>query len=174
MLTQIVTHIPVWVLPLLLALLWLGLSQTKTRSVSLTRITIMPLVMTGLSLQGTIAAGAGHATVLLPWLLGAGLSASLVLRQALPAQTRYDDWTQRFTLPGSWAPLFLILGIFVTKFTVGATLAMQPGLSGQVHFSLGLAALYGAFSGIFLGRAARLWRLARRGAALRGGSIVSS
>lgn len=168
MLTQIVTHTPIWVLPLLLALVWLGLSQTRTRSVSLTRITILPLVMTGLSLQGSIAASAGNFTVLLAWLLGAGLSAGLVLRRPLPAQTRYDDWTQRFTLPGSWAPLFLILGIFVTKFTLGAALAMQPGLAGQAPFSLGVATLYGAFSGIFLARAGRLWRLAQRGGAVRG------
>lgn len=162
MLNQIVTHTPVWVWPLLLALLWLGLSQTVTRSVTLRRITILPLVLTGLSLQGTVGAFGASPSVLLVWLVGAALSATLVLQQPLSDQTRYDSWTQRFTLPGSWAPLLLILGIFVTKYAVGAATGLQPGLRGNAEFSLGVAAVYGAFSGVFLARSGRLWHLAQR------------
>jgi len=36
---------------------------------------------------------------------------------------------------------------------------MQPALVHDTSFSLSFAALYGAFAGIFLARAARLWRL---------------
>ncbi len=162
MLNQIVSHTPVWVWPLLLALLWLGLSQSMTRSVTLKRITITPLVMTGLSLQGTIGAFGADPAVLLVWLIGAALSAALVLQQPVPAHTRYDEWTQRFTVPGSWAPLLLILGIFVTKYAVGAALSLDHSLRGNAGFSLGVATLYGVFSGIFLARSARLWRLTQR------------
>lgn len=173
MLNQIVSHTPVWVWPLLLALIWLGLSQSVTRSVSLKRITIVPLVMTGLSLQGTVGAFGAEPAVLLAWLVGAALSAAMLLQQPVPAQTRYDSWTQRFTVPGSWTPLLLILGIFITKYAVGATLGFNSNLRGEASFSLGVATLYGVFSGIFLARSARLWRLAHRDDALRG-SIVSS
>lgn len=162
MLNQIVSHTPVWVWPLLLALLWLGLSQTVTRQVTLKRITITPLVMTGLSLQGTVGAFGANPAVLGVWLVGAALSAALVLQRPLSDQTRYDDWTQRFTLPGSWLPLLLILGIFVTKYAVGAATGLQPGLRGTAEFSLGVAGVYGAFSGVFLARSGRLWRLAQR------------
>ena len=48
MITQIVTHTPTWVWGLLLALLWLGLKQSVSRTASLRRVTVMPLVMTGL------------------------------------------------------------------------------------------------------------------------------
>ena len=160
MLNQIVSHIPVWVWPLLLALLWLGLSQSVTRNVTLRRITIMPLVMTSLSLLGTVGAFGANSGVLAVWLVGAAVSATVVLQQPLSDQTRYDSWTQRFTLPGSWVPLLLILGIFVTKFAVGAATGLQPGLRGNTEFSLGVAAVYGAFSGVFLARSGRLWRLA--------------
>lgn len=171
MLNQIVTHTPVWVWPLLLALLWLGLNQTVTRSLTLRRITIMPLVMTGLSLQGTVGAFGANPNVLLVWLVGAAVSATLMLPQPLPDQSRYDRWTQRITVPGSWAPLLLILGIFVTKYTVGAAMGLQPTLRGNAEFSLGVSAAYGAFSGVFLARSARLWRLVHVGEG-RQGSIV--
>ncbi|MBK9574434.1 MAG: hypothetical protein IPO43_17780 [Rhodoferax sp.] len=55
--------------------------------------------------------------------------------EALSDQTRYDSWTQRFTLPRSWVPLLLILGIFVTKFAVGAATGLQPGLRGNAELS---------------------------------------
>lgn len=59
-----------------------------------------------------------------------------------------------------WVLLLLILGIFITQYVVGVGTAMQPALARDANFSLGFGALYGAFSGVFLARAVRLWRLA--------------
>lgn len=160
MLNQILANTPRWVWVLLLALLWLGLSQAVTRSVSLKRITLMPVAMTGLSLYGTVTVFGADPQVLLAWLVAAGLTGTRVLSQALPEAVRYDPATRRFNLPGSWVPLMLILGIFMTKYVVGAVTAMQPALAGDTRFSLGFGAMYGAFSGIFLARAIRLWRFA--------------
>jgi hypothetical protein len=39
---------------------------------------------------------------------------------------------------------------------------MQPALARDSQYTLVTGALYGLFSGIFIGRAARLWRLAFR------------
>jgi hypothetical protein len=38
--------------------------------------------------------------------------------------------------------------------------AIQPAVAREGTYTLAVAALYGMFSGIFLGRAARLWRMA--------------
>jgi hypothetical protein len=160
MLNQIIANTPRWVWILLLALLWLGLSQTLPRKATLKRITLMPLAMTGLSLYGTVAAFGTGAQVLLVWLGAASLTLMRLMQRALSAESRYDPTTRSFTLPGSWVPLMLILGLFVTKYIVGALTAMQPALVHEASFSLGFAMLYGAFSGVFLARAARLWRLA--------------
>lgn len=159
MLYQIFTHTPTWVWFLLTGLLGLGASQVVTRTVSIQRMTLMPLAMVGLSLYGTVSAFGPELRVLLAWLAGAGLMAALVMQRPLDPATRYDDWTERFTVPGSWVPLLLILGIFATKYTVGVSTAMHPALAQNASFCLGFTALYGAFSGIFLARAARLWRL---------------
>lgn len=160
MLYQILANTPRWVWVLLLALLWLGLSQAVSRTASLKRITVLPLAMTGLSLYGTVTAFGADPQVLLVWLGAGSLAMTAVLRQALPGSTRYDPATQRFTLPGSWLPLSLMMGIFMTKYLVGAVSAMQPALVHDAAFSLSLSALYGAFSGVFLARAVPLFRLA--------------
>lgn len=160
MLQQILANTPHWVWLLLLALLGLGLSQAITRTASLKRVAILPLAMIGLSLYGSVTAFGADPQVLLVWLCACGLMTALAVRQALPEAARYDPATRRFTLPGSWLPLLLILGIFVTKYVVGAVTAMQPALARDASFGLGFSALYGGFSGVFLARAARLWRLA--------------
>jgi len=56
----------------------------------------------------------------------------------------------------------LMMGIFLTKYVVGAALAMHPELRQQAAFGLVIPVLYGAFSGVFAARAVRLWKLAIR------------
>jgi hypothetical protein len=56
----------------------------------------------------------------------------------------------------------LILSLFALRYGVNVALALQPGLVANSAFTLTTAAGYGAFTGAFIGRAARLWRLARR------------
>lgn len=162
MLVQILANTPTWVWGLLAALLALGASQLFTRSASLLRVMILPAAMTGLSLYGTLSVFGAAPAGLLAWCAAAGMAVPLVLRRPLPARTRYDAATRRFSLPGSGLPLLLILGIFFTKYVVGVMLAMRPALAGDAGFAPAVAALYGAFSGVFIGRALRLWRLAKQ------------
>ena len=53
----------------------------------------------------------------------------------------------------------MIIGIFLTKYAAGIELALQGNLINDSHFVWGLASLYGLFSGAFLARGWRLWRL---------------
>ena len=160
MFIQIITRTPIWVWAILILLLWVGLKQTLPRNVSLRRITVLPLVMVGLSLAGVFSAFGSGMNALLAWGAGAAISAAVVMQRNLRQATQYNAWTQQFQLPGSWTPLVLMMGIFITKYAVGVTLAMQPDLAGNAMFSQSVGALYGGFSGVFVARAARLWRLA--------------
>jgi hypothetical protein len=56
----------------------------------------------------------------------------------------------------------LMTGIFPTKYMVGAALVIPTKLRQQAVFCFVVPALYGAFSGVFMARAARLWTLAIR------------
>ena len=161
MILRILANTPLWVWGLLAALLALGISQMFTRSASLARVIFLPAAMIGLAIYGIFSVFGANPAVLLAWCAAAAFAVPALLSRPVPAGTRYDAATRRFTLPGSPLPLLLILGIFLTKYAVGVTLAMRPALGGETGFALSVAGLYGIFSGILLGRALRLRRLAR-------------
>lgn len=166
MLSNIVKGTPIWVWGLLTALLALGASQLADRSPSLRRVVLVPLAMLGLAIYGMLSAfGSGPqlGPVALVWAASASVATGLMLQLRTPAGTRFDAATASFRVPGSSMPLFLILGIFLTKYVVGIELALNPALARDASFVLPVGLLYGAFNGIFVARAMRLLRLARRG-----------
>jgi hypothetical protein len=154
---------PTWVWALLGALVLLGWSQTKPRTAGLVRVALLPIAMTALSVWGTFSAAGNspqRGDVLLAWIASAAFAAALTAPGAPPRGTRFDSLSRTFTMPGSWVPMLLILGVFVTRYVVGVKLAMQPTLASDEQFASAVSAIYGFFSGIFVGRTARLWRFA--------------
>lgn len=160
MLYLFISNTPVWVWPLLLGLLVLGLRQTRTQHMGWMRVTVLPLVLVGLSVYGTLAVAGAYPAALLLWALVALGAATLVLRQPLPADAHYDLAHRRFTVPGSAVPLALMMGIFLTKYAVGATQTLAPALLQTTVAAGSIAVLYGLCSGVLLGRSLRLWKLA--------------
>jgi uncharacterized membrane protein len=165
MIARILSNTPLWVWGLLAALLALGFSQTRSRTAGIPRLVLMPLGLGAFSLWGTLSAFGASATVLGSWFAATVLLLLVVTQIRMPAGVRYDRDTRLFALPGSWVPMLLILGIFITKYAVGVSLAMQPDLKANGNFVLAITTLYGVFSGIFAGRTVRLLRLALRPAA---------
>lgn len=158
MIAQILSNTPFWVWGLLAALLALGFSQARSRTTGIPRLVLMPLGLGAFSLWGTISAFGASATVLGSWFAATVLLVLVVTQMRLPAGVNYDRNTRQFALPGSWVPMALILGIFITKYAAGVALAMQPDLKANTNFVLAIATLYGVFSGIFAGRTVRLLR----------------
>ena len=166
----IVKQTPTWVWGLFTGLAVLGLSQVRDRTQSLVRVSIVPVAMTAFSAWGMVSAfgsSAQFAGVLAAWLATAAMVAAIV-SLGTPA-ARYDAATRTYALPGSFVPLLLIAGIFLVKYAVGVELAMQPQRVQDTSFALPIATLYGVFNGLFVGRAARLWKLAHRASPSRDG-----
>lgn len=162
MITAILSHTPIWVWGLLAALLALGFAQTKTREVSLTRITVLPLILLVLSASGTFNAFGHQPLALGGWAVG--LAASLTLARGWVA-VRAASWspdTQRLHVPGSWLPMALIVGLFMIKYGVGVTLGMEPAMAHNTTFAACCGLAYGGFSGLFAARALSLRALATR------------
>jgi hypothetical protein len=161
-LVPVLRQTPTWVWGLLAALLALGFSQLRDRTASLARVSLLPLAMTIFSVSGTLSALGGtphRALSVMAWLVAAALAFALLSRGRDAAQ--YDPARRLYRLPGSAVPLLLIVGIFLVKYVVGVDLAMTPQLVRDTPYVLTIAALYGAFTGVFVGRASRLWRLWR-------------
>lgn len=161
MLIKIFQNAPVWVWGLLAALIALGLSQRKDRSLTLTRGTIVPLVMVCLSFFGVSSAFGPQPLALFAWAKGLALGAAFALGTGLWKGIAWSPSTQRLHVPGSWTPLVLILSIFVAKFAVGACLSIEPTLRHELLFTAVVGLAYGGLSGVFLGRGLAMWRAAR-------------
>lgn len=159
----ILRNTPIWVWGLLASLLALGASQLRDRTASLARVSLLPVAMTIFSVSGTLSAfgKSPHlAGAVAAWLIAAAIAFAVLAPGRAAAQ--FDPVRRSFRLPGSVVPLLLIVGIFLVKYVVGVELAMAPRLAQDAQYALTVAALYGAFTGVFVGRSARLWRLALR------------
>lgn len=157
----IVRGTPGWVWALAAGLLAVGASQLRDRRASLARVTVMPVAIAGFSAWGT--ASAFGASSVLPQLMAVWLAATVAVALLVRlgrTDARYDAATRTVHLPGSVVPLLLIAKVFLLKWGVGVELAMDPQRVADAGFALSVAAAYGVASGIFLGRAARLWALA--------------
>jgi hypothetical protein len=163
MFMQIIVHTPIWVWVLLVVLIAVGSSQLAQRRIAPLRATLVPLLLSALSLAGVVTGLARPELALPAWIACTAVVAAAMLSRAAPAGTAWDAVEGRFVVPGSAVPLVAMMGLFLTKYAVGVSLALNHLLVRDAVFTVGAAAIYGGFSGLFLGRAARLWRL--RGAA---------
>ena len=152
MLLQVIQHTPVWVWGLFVALVAYGLSQTRDRAVSLTRVTILPVVLLALSFWGVVSTFA-HATIaILAW--GVGVTTAIALGHRL-LRVRGAAWSPETGLlhvPGSWLPLAMMVALFLIKWGVGATLAINHAMAGHTAFGAACGLAYGSFSGLFAAR----------------------
>jgi uncharacterized membrane protein len=154
---------PTWVWGLLAGLVALGASQLRDRTVGLTRVSLLPVTMTIFSVWGTFSAlgrSSHFEAAMFVWIAAAGVAFALL--GAGRSNAQFDPVRRTYALPGSIVPLLLILAIFLVKYVVGVELAMAPRLVQDNQYVLTVAALYGALTGMFVGRSFRLWRLALR------------
>lgn len=161
MFVEIVRHTPSWVWLLLATLLWRGYGMTRPQQVTQSRAAMLPALFTAMSLGGVISTFGAQPGALLCWAGGLVLSAYEVQRHGVPKGAVYLAQSRSYALPGSWVPLLLIVLIFMVKYGVGIQLALHGELRQAELFVLAVSTAYGALSGVFLGRALRLWQLQR-------------
>jgi hypothetical protein len=165
MLQQIVFKTPLWVWPLLAFLVYRGLVASKDREVGLGRLFIVPAVMLGLSVQG-IATGFGSSMAAGPvWLTAVILVGALTWQFFNVDRIAPHPERGTVTVRGSWTPMAMIMGIFLTKYAVNIALALHPELKQQIVFVAAICALYGTFNGIFLGQVLKIASIYRQGVA---------
>jgi hypothetical protein len=154
MITGILQNTPYWVWGVFVLLLVLGLSQTRTRSVPPFLVFLLPLIMIPLSLYAVIASFGAKPLPLTAWALG--IVAALALNSFMfraPAGVRFLRDAGKFEIPGSWIPLFLMMVIFLARFVLGVTTAVNPPLVANEIFIGIVGAILGLCSGTFAARA---------------------
>jgi hypothetical protein len=174
MIAAIVSHTPLWVWPLLAFLLYRGWQASRDRETPLLKALAVPVAMLGLSLSGLLGGVAAHPLNALLGVIALLAAGWLSFCSRAARAIRVDTVKHRVIQRGSWQPLLLTVGIFVIKYSAAVTLALHPQLAADPRFALPLAALYGAFSGIFAGRLLRILHLYRRAQADAGETAATA
>lgn len=122
---------------------------------------LLPAAMVALSLSG-VQSGFGLKLIpLAAWLTGLALVALGARPFFIKSALYFDAQLNRFFIPGSWAPLAVILGIFFTKYAL-AVIQGRTGAPVGAGAAAGLSLLLGGFSGYFAARALALGAVAQR------------
>lgn len=164
MLLEILKRTPAWVFVLFAILVSFGVMQSRTRQISLARVTILPVALIGLSLSGlwgSFGKNEFAGIAIAAWF--AAVAAALLLNSVAkwPRKVAYTAATRSFLVEGSWLPLAVMMIIFFTRYAVTVTLAINPGLTASPWLATGVSFAYGLMSGAFLARALRILGSAR-------------
>lgn len=161
MILQILTRTPLWVWGLLAALLMLGLWQRRERRVSRAQLLALPLALLALGLWSMAPGFVAQPAAAVLWLGAVAAASALGLRLPRPAAARWLADEARLFLPGSWLPLLLMVAIFSLRYAAGVGHGLHPEWRNMATVQLPLALVFGALSGLFLGRALGLLQLTR-------------
>ena len=160
LLLQILKHTPPWVFGLFLGLVALGVAQRRTRHVPALRLAILPVAMLALSFVGVWSSFGADLSAVAAW---AGAVLAVVAAGVAMPDLRgasYCAASRRFTVPGSWMPLAAMMCIFFAKYAVAVARATSGEIAGPAVVLT--CVVCGLCSGLFLARAQRVARTARR------------
>jgi hypothetical protein len=145
-------YTPWWVYLLLAYVIFIGIKASKSRTVSLRKLFILPIIFLALSLEMLITHFDLNGLSVCTWigsvLLGSAIGALLVVRQPITV----DHNKKTLHLGGSWSTMILIFMIFAGKYYCGYALHADPGAAINTHTEIIVLAISGACSGAFLGR----------------------
>lgn len=158
MFIDILRNTPIWVWPLLVVLIVLGLRASRTRWMPAAVIYFMPLlgllsVNNMLVLPNQVLIWSAFFFV---YALGALLGARL-----------QHSWTlgregNRVHVAGEWVTMLTIVTVFVASFLNGMFVAIMPELIALPIVYLGLTVIKASVAGVFIGRAVYVWRFMLR------------
>jgi hypothetical protein len=154
MLQQIITHTPVYVWAILAVLVWRGLAALREREMTVRSLFIVPIIMLALSLQDVLMKFGSNTAALAVW-AGAAAGTALLVWKFGRSRTAPGSAPGNVIVRGSWVPLAMMMAVFFTKYAASVLLAILPQARQDVLVAAGVCALFGVFSGCFLGRLAR-------------------
>ena len=162
-LLQIVANTPLWVWPLMVFVLWLGLQGLRPRAIPWWRLAILPGVGFATSLAG-IAQSAQPVWTATGWALAllAFLPLGWAFGQGRPVRLQPED--AKLEIAGGWFALVFGVSIFAVRYAMGVLFGVLPALRGAPFWSCFSGAVGGMIAGIGIGWLANLLWRARRSA----------
>ena len=158
LLLTIVSRTPLWAWAVLAALILIGVSQSRDRTMGSTRLLLLPLVVGALAISALVATG-GSVAALLGLAIGAVAGGALALRIV-----RRDGAAQvargTVRVKGEWLTLTILLGAFLTRYVAIVVAEVAPAAAASPSFQFGMMLLTGFLASVTVVRAALRLRLA--------------
>jgi len=156
-----IENTPLWVWPLLAFVLFLGARNLWTRERGLAALFILPAVMILFALANLLTTAA-DLTLVIPafvasFLVGGGIGWNLVPKAATADRARGV-----VRVPGSVAPLLVVVAIVVLRYAIGYTYGRWPEMRADPALALEFNATGALLAGIVWGRILRLARIYSR------------
>jgi hypothetical protein len=154
MILEILKGTPWWVYVLFVYLIFIGFKARYSKDpVSMIKLVILPLLFNIWSIYSLITKYEITLSTTLIWffvtLFGFGIGWWMTLGVKIKVVNKKKGLIK---LPNTWSTLILVLIIFVSKYTLGVLLGMNPAIKDNIVFySLDLI-ISGAIAGVFLGR----------------------
>ncbi|GGG04480.1 MULTISPECIES: DUF6622 family protein [Cysteiniphilum] len=145
-------YTPWWVYLIFIYCLVIGIKATKPRTVSLTKLSIIPIIFTLLSLDTLISVFPLTLTNIIIWIIAILIGIGIGLIIALNGKYDVIVNNKSIHFHGGWFTFVLLVIIFISKYDVNYKLALEPALADQFTFSLISLSVSGICSGLFVGR----------------------
>jgi hypothetical protein len=153
MMLDILRDTPLWVWCVAGFVLWRGYTLTRPQITSGSRLFALPAGFLAISFAAAVTTFNAGAPVIVPWVLGALTTAFAWASRPQPADLLFNRQNRTYRVPGSWAPLALIIVAFCARYAIGIALARHGDLRFNTLFGVSSAFIFGGISGAFLGRA---------------------
>lgn len=150
---DILRDTPLWVWCVAGFVLWRGHTLTKPQITSGGRLFALPAAFLAISLAAAVTTFKAGVPIYIVWALGALGTAFTWASRPPPKDLLYNSQNRTYRVPGSWAPLVLIVAAFCARYAIGIALARHDELRASTLFALSSAFIFGGISGAFLGRA---------------------
>lgn len=148
--TNILTNAPIWIWPLLVLLVLIGLRASRDRAAPIWLLCILPFL--GLLSLNAVNGLSPIANVWLVFAVSYGIGAGLGYR--FQRGIIISKTSSHVHLRGEWLTLLVLMVIFWMNFVGGFLNAVFPSVYASTVFHMMFAAIAGLAAGSFMGRAA--------------------
>lgn len=160
-LSQFISHTPVWAWILLAYLVTKGWKARTPGDTTLAKMAIIPVVFTAWGLYDLVTLYGVTVETAIVWLAGIAIGASIGWSIGSRFNLVADRSAGVIHRPADMTMLPLLLVTFAVKYSFGVIAAVAPHLLAESGFRIADLVLSGLFTGIFVGKFIRytwVWR----------------